>query len=463
MRYYSFYSFFFLGTLLCPSAAQQSIIIKVNQPQQQIDGFGFSQAFGRAREFERTAEDLRRSALDYLFDTEKGAGFSIIRNRIGSGGSWDSILPNSLGSPDDAPDYQWDGDDRGQVWFTKQAVSYGVKTIIANAWSAPGFMKTSGNEAEPGFLCGTTGHPCASGDWREAYADFLVQYVKYYADEGLEITHLAPLNEPDWQVSYSQMQISDNAQEAISMIPIISKAIQDADLKDLHLVCCDATGWGSQYNYTNALVTAGSTRYLGAMTAHTYRGDPDKPLDQTSLVKWNTEAGPSGKFVATWHSSGAENEGFVWALKIARALTHSQLSAFMFWQGFQNGNTASAMHLLDTLDGETVTLSGIYWAFAMYSRYVRPGARRVATSGTVGNVITAAFQNSDASVIVVFTNEADISQAIKASFEGFAPASASAWVTDNTHLFDATIVNLSGESITVSLPAKSVVTIKLGR
>ncbi|KAF5013040.1 hypothetical protein FDECE_934 [Fusarium decemcellulare] len=436
MKYYSFYSFFFLSTLLCPSAAQQSITIQVNQPQQQIDGFGFSQAFGRAREFERTAEDLRRSALDYLFDTEKGAGFSIIRNRIGSGGSWDSILPNSPGSPDDAPDYQWDGDDRGQVWFTKQAVSYGVKTIS---------------------------HPCASGDWREAYADFLVQYVKYYADEGLEITHLAPLNEPDWQVSYSQMQISDNAQEAISMIPIISKAIQDADFNNLHLVCCDATGWGSQYNYTNAFVTAGSTRYLGAITAHTYRGDPDKPFDQTSLVKWNTEAGPSGKFVTTWHSSGAENEGFVWALKIARALTHSQLSAFMFWQGFQNGNTASAMHLLDTLDGETVTLSGIYWAFAMYSRYVRPGARRVATSGAVVNVITAAFRNSDASVIIVFTNEAETSQPIKASFEGFAPASASAWVTDNTHLFDATTVNLSGGSITVSLPAKSVVTIKLGR
>ncbi|KAF4456450.1 cellulosome enzyme [Fusarium albosuccineum] len=436
MKYYSFYSCFFLGTLLWPSAAQQSITIQVNQPQQQIDGFGFSQAFGRAREFDRTAEDLRRSALDYLFDTEKGAGFSIIRNRIGSGGSWDSILPNNPGSPDDAPDYQWDGDDRGQVWFMKQAVSYGVKTIS---------------------------HLCASGDWREAYADFLVQYVKYYADEGLEITHLAPLNEPDWQVSYSQMQISDNAQEAISMMPIISKAIQDADLNNLHLVCCDATGWGSQYNYTNALVTAGSTRYLGAITAHTYRGDPDKPLDQTSLVKWNTEAGPSGKFVATWHSSGAENEGFVWALKIARALTHSQLSAFMFWQGFQSGNTASAMHLLDTLDGETVTPSGIYWAFAMYSRYVRPGARRVATSATVGNVITAAFRNSDASVIVVFTNEADTSQAIKAFFEGFAPASASAWVTDNTHLFDATTVNLSGESITVSLPAKSVVTIKLGR
>ena len=49
-----------------------------------------------------------------------------------------------------------------------------------------------------GYLCGTTGHSCSSGDWRKAYAHFLVQYVKFYAERGMPVTQLGFLNEPDF-------------------------------------------------------------------------------------------------------------------------------------------------------------------------------------------------------------------------------------------------------------------------
>lgn len=143
----------FLGAL-GPVTAQ--ITVKTSSTLQKVDGFGFSQAFGRAKEFQNTPAALQKQALEYLFNNETGAGFSIIRNRVGSGGKGDSILPTSPGSPSGSPKYAWDDDDSGQVWFSKQAMSYGVSTIYADAWSAPGFMKTSGNEASAGYLCGTS-------------------------------------------------------------------------------------------------------------------------------------------------------------------------------------------------------------------------------------------------------------------------------------------------------------------
>ncbi|KAF9875259.1 cellulosome enzyme [Colletotrichum karsti] len=452
-----------LSTLICVAGfgalVHAQITVDTSSQLQKIDGFGFSQAFGRAREFQNTDATLQKEALDLLFSTTKGAGFSIIRNRIGSGGSGDSILPTSPGSPSGKPAYTWDNDDRGQVWFSKQAVNYGVNQIYADAWSAPGFMKTSGNEATAGYLCGTTGHTCSSGDWRQAYADFLVQYVKYYQQTGINITHIGFLNEPDFSPSYSQMQISTNAQEAISFIPTLYKTLQSSNLKT-KITCCDAIGWSSAVKHTNALVTGGMEQYLGLVTSHTYSSDATTPMN-TKLSSWVTESGNTDAFDTTWYKSGGKSEGMTWANKIAVGIVNAKLSAYLYWEGFELQELQSNSHLVDTVDGKTATPSANFWAFAMWSRYIRPGAQRLATSGQVTDVLTAAVRNTDGSMVLVLTNNGNAANSASVSFKGFNPKTASAYVTDNSHKFSTTQSTLSGSSVSVSVPSKGVVTVKL--
>lgn len=55
------------------------------------------------------------------------------------------------------------------------------------------------NSLSASYLCGSPGHDCTSGDWQQAYANYLVQYVKFYQQEGLDITHIGFLNEPDYK------------------------------------------------------------------------------------------------------------------------------------------------------------------------------------------------------------------------------------------------------------------------
>ncbi|KAF7717651.1 Exo-beta-1,4-xylanase [Penicillium ucsense] len=457
------------GVAACSAPKADAITIKTDSKLQKIDGFGFSQAFTRAAEFQAADPQLSKAALDLFFDKKNGAGFSIIRNWIPSSSNY-TIEPNSPGSPSSTPQYRWDGWDEGQVWFTKQARSYGVKTIYADAWSAPGFMKTSGDEAKPGFLCGTPGHECASGDWRQAYADYLVQYVEFYKKEGIDITHLGFLNEPDFKPSYSNMQISDNASEAIDFIPILRKTVDHARL-DVSLTCCDATGWDKQAEYTKALVAAGMQRDLDVITSHMYSSDATYPLD-TILPTWISEAGvetSSGRFVPTWYSTGNVNEGLAWAIKIAKGLVDANLNAYLFWEGFEINQQQSASHLLDTTgpDQKTILPSGIFYAFSMFSRFIRPDAYRVAIEGTdkLADVITAAFQNTDKSVIVVFTNTGAANQSTEILVPPHqAGSSAKAWLTDNDHKIEKTPVEQTRtnghSSIKVDIPAHSVVTVK---
>lgn len=97
----------------------------------------------------------------------------------------------------------------------------------------------------------------------------------------------------------------------------------------------------------------------------------------------------------------------------------------------------------------------------MWSRFIRPEAVRVGTSGTISSVAIGAFKNTDGSVVVVFTNSGGSAQSSKISFNGFSPSAASAWLTDNSHSVASTAATLSGGSVTVALPARSVVTVKL--
>jgi hypothetical protein len=53
-------------------------------------------------------------------------------------------------------------------------------------------------QEDGGYLCGVTGETCSSGDWRQAYANYLVQYIKDYESVGIAIDFIGFLNEPEF-------------------------------------------------------------------------------------------------------------------------------------------------------------------------------------------------------------------------------------------------------------------------
>ena len=129
-------------------AVSGEITVDLTKTYQKMDGFGFSLAFQRANLITNNPSEKNRDELmDLLFSTEKGAGFSILRNGIGSSLSsendWmNTFAPDNPGSPTAEPTYKWDGKDSGQLWVAKTAVEkYGLKYVYGNAWSPPFYMK----------------------------------------------------------------------------------------------------------------------------------------------------------------------------------------------------------------------------------------------------------------------------------------------------------------------------------
>lgn len=183
------------------SARHVPLIVSTSTTYQTIEGFGFCQAFQRANALISLPEPHRTAVLDLLFNTTAGgAGFSILR--IGLGSSPDSRGDHMISpQPKVDSEFKWDGVDSGQVWVAQQAQRYGVQMFIADAWSAPGYMKTNGRDDQGGWLCGVSGEGqgglCGGVSWIKPYAEYLAKYVKAWVGAGIPIHSVGFLNEPN--------------------------------------------------------------------------------------------------------------------------------------------------------------------------------------------------------------------------------------------------------------------------
>lgn len=182
------------------------VTVNPKQQYQYWDGTGVSEAFQRGRTVRLLDTKSSNLALDLLFSNQTGAGVTIVRNGIGSSSEegWDhmeSIEPVAPRSNSSTPHYvSLDSlrGDQAQIWFTQQAIARGVKMVYADAWSADPYMKTNNNTNYGGYICGVTNATCATGDWRQAYANKLVKYIEdYQNNHGITIDYVGFLNEPD--------------------------------------------------------------------------------------------------------------------------------------------------------------------------------------------------------------------------------------------------------------------------
>ncbi|CAK7224904.1 hypothetical protein SCUCBS95973_005677 [Sporothrix curviconia] len=350
---------------------------------------------------------LTRSAelVDLLFNETSGAGFTILRNDIGSSPNstqdWmNTIEPVGPARPDERPTYVWDGQDAGQFWIAQQAARYGVKTFYAGAWSAPGFMKNNSNDAGGGYLCG-----------------------KFYKAAGIDITHLGFLNETDFTTAYASMRMTGAmAADFIKILqPVLAARGYAGQVK---IACCDATGWATQRNMSRAILADAAAA----------------PLVDNA---WMTEyADLGGRWSTAWFSADAAarndtkataGDGLTWARNLHTGLTTGNLSAFLWWVATQdtttNGNNSEKL-MAPVVDTAT------------------SGLRTVAFKNANGDVSVVAINDSAEDVPVrVYVGVASGGGGGGSGDGAAAAAAVEAWVTDATRDMERQAAAISPEGI----------------
>lgn len=188
--------------------------------KQTIDGIGTSFTESSAFVLAHLDKDKRREVMENIYG-EQGANFSLSRTHIGAcdfsvKGKYSyadlpgdtrlkhfSILPDKEGfDPKAYPGIRDKAYDllpmiREALAIKAQQKDKDLK-IVASAWTAPSWMKDINSWYIPGAAennwQGTGGS--LKAEYYPLYADYLVKYLDAYAQEGVNIWGLTPVNEP---------------------------------------------------------------------------------------------------------------------------------------------------------------------------------------------------------------------------------------------------------------------------
>jgi O-glycosyl hydrolase len=448
-----------LAALAGPAAAADTATINGASTFQTISGFGASEAFGEADAVMNAPSATQQQALDLLYSPTSGAGLTILRNEI-SADAGITIEPTAPSSPTATPAYSALGNDQGQEWFAQQIkADFGVTNVFADAWSPPGFMKTNDSAINGGTLCGVPGATCSSGDWRQAYANYLVQYAKDYAADGIPLTYIGPENEANIGPAYDSMLLTP-AQTA-NFLDVLGPTVAASGLST-QVECCATEGWDTAQQYAAAIeADPVANADTPLFTSHGYTEAPASALAGWSKPAWETEWSTFETWDPAW-DDGTDASGLTWAQHIYTGLTAANLSAFLYWWGSSTPSGNGDNESLIQINGSTVAPSGRLWAFANYSRYVRPGAVRIAATSSNSGVDLTAFKNTNGTIAVVALNTLSSSDAITYSLSGTGTpngATVTPYLTNSSSNVAAqAATSVSGGSFSATIPARSLVT-----
>jgi glucosylceramidase len=381
-----------------------SISVDFSQQYQEIEGFGAALTGSSAIVINGMAPAQKDALIKDLFSATEGIGLSYMRLTIGASDfSSNNFSYNDLpeGSTDAAlANFSIAQDETDVVPVLQAILAYSPNIkLMGSPWSAPAWMKTSGS------MNGGSLKP----EWYDTYGNYFVKYINAYAAHGITIDAITPQNEPLHEINtYPTMKMT-----AIEQADFIKSSLgpkfQVAGL-NTKIIAYDHNFDVPSYPLT-VLGDSEAAQYVDGSAFHAYGGD-------VSAMTQVHAAFPNKNLYFTEVSGGEWSPNFAENLKwsignIFIGTTRNWSKNVLLWNlalnsnyGPTNGGCMNCRGVVTVSSSGTVTKNVEYYALAHFSKFIKPGAKRVNSTNFDNslNMQNVAFVNTDGSKVLVVLN-----------------------------------------------------------
>ena len=414
------------------AATATEVLVDVRATRQVINGFGTSNRVWSDPHLPNAPNvSIPASAQTQILSSLYGRlGLTRVRNVLDQG------VQRTRGGP-----FSFSGklaDDH--VAFVKQARRFGLKTYFPG----PVYME-----------------PWMTADDVGAYVDWAMAMLKRWRAKGLEPAYYAPLNEPEINNDFSPQWLRD-------VVLQLGKRLRANGFATKLVIPDDENPRDAYTRAVAVLSDPAARRYVGAVAYHIYRWDKSWTGEiakvralatRYGLPVWMTEY--SSRAYTDW---GAALE---WAEKMHVLLTAGGVNAIDYMWGYFGSWVKTDTMIAIDFDGSTYrghSATPLYWLTGHYSRFVRPGYARVATTPSSGPVLVSAYKGPK-QVVVVAVNPQNRSERVTVRLRGTAVRGQVGRVRSSASERWRALapVRASNGTFSETLPPQSIVTFVAGR
>lgn len=380
-------------------------VINTQKRYQQIIGFGGTYSEATAYNLKRLSESKRNEVLRAFFDPKTGAGWNLMRTTI-----------NSCDASSEYYSYdESDGDTELKNFSIQKDIDNymlpGLKAasqinsnikIFASPWTPPIWMKDSR----------AFNHGSLLPKYYSTWAKYFSYYLSAYKKEGVDVWAVTPQNEPEayrqawdacgWKPGEMKTFIADYLGPQLQRDHPNVKLLAWDHNKNHMLAWCDTL-----------LSDPRSACFIKGIAHHWYEEGEGKfytPLLDVAkkypgLPLIAAEQGVFGLYL----KDGAPAE--LYARDIMGNLQHGS-AGWVVW-GMAFDHTGGPNHarnfnhspIMIDVAQQVIHYNPSYYYIAQFSRYIKPGATRVALENIPDGLQAATCQNPDGELVTVALNE----------------------------------------------------------
>lgn len=362
----------------------------------------------------------REQIARYLYSMDEGIGLTSYRYNLGAGsveaGNGNFWYPERRAeSFETAPgEYDFTKDANAQ-WFLNRVVELtGGKVDIVLFSNSPLCRLTVNGMAQ--MTKGSTVNILPEN--YDDFATYVLDVAEYFIAEGIPVTDISPINEPQWEWNDGQEGCHYEPAECAALLRVFVDELAKRDsLSGVRISGPESGEWGGRTReYVNAIMQDEVLKeYFTVLDCHSYWTNKST---KEEFKRWMNINYPdvtlrTSEWVEMVNGSDyTMDSAFNLAEEVYNDLTVLEVTAWQYWVGVANGGYRDGLIYVNT-SARACRAAKRLWGYGNFTKFIRPGYTRVDCSNPykdIYNLKSVAFtgvniDGQEELVIVIINQE----------------------------------------------------------
>jgi glucosylceramidase len=400
---------------------QHSVMVDPAVKYQEIEGFGGAFTEAAADTFRRMPATAKKEILTAYFDPVKGHGYTVCRTHINSCDfGLGSYAYDMVDGDVTLKHFSIERDQKAVIpmILAAQKAAGGKIKLFASPWSPPPWMKTNGDMCHGGKLL---------PEYRPVWANYYIRYLQEYQKAGVDLWGMTVQNECEANQPFDSC-LWTGEEERDFVRDHLGPALAKNGFGHLRLMVWDHNRDRMYERAKLVYDDPAAAKYVWGTAYHWYEGEC---FDNVQRVH---EAWPEKKMLFTegcvrrGPPAGQWEDGEKYGHHMIQDLNRwtvgwTDWNLLLDWEGGpRNVPGRCSSPILADADYARPVYQPSYWYMGHFTRFIRPGARRIVAASSRADLETTAFVNRDKSVAVVVLNRGGEEVPFALKFAGAAVA-----------------------------------------